>query len=184
MNSRIPTQNYCLLTSFITCHARNVKVNGNDESDVPFNKLNNSTIFWSGGNGDDQLFYTFTSAGLTSLTLKDDYDGNNDISLYCSDAVSCDLLSRKTFIANIHDPTNPESTVERINIEWDDNDMPTAQIKSVFVKLAANGNNEMHFDDTMAAMDVFGGDLDDSTYNNCSFGGSGVSPLHDPNSQQ
>jgi hypothetical protein len=80
--------------------------------------------------------------------------GQNQVVARCVDKI-CNMLSRETFIANIHAPGSSESTIERINLD------PTASVYDF--QLYLNGrDNTMYFDDTFCIMDVFGGDDDDS----------------------
>lgn len=103
----------------------------------------------------------FTSAGTSNLDIFDDLDGANSLNIECAN-FACYILSRENFLANIHDMNNPNSSVERINIDRYANASDetgwtlTATIGSVFMRLNG-GENQMYFDDTFATMDVFGG---------------------------
>ena len=96
----------------------------------------------------------FVSAGITTLNIVGDNMGVNQVTARCSDE-DCKVLSRRTFLANIHDPGNSDSLLERINLD------PTASITTLLLYLMG-GDNAVHFDDTICVMDVFGGDGEDS----------------------
>lgn len=68
------------------------------------------------------------------------------------------VLSRKTFLANIHDPDDPDTSLERINT-----DLSTQTITRLLLFLYI-GENSCHFDDTIGTMDVFGGPNSDYFY--------------------
>jgi hypothetical protein len=114
------------------------------------NSLDNSTIKWSGGAGNDKLLAYLTSTGDSVIDIFDDTLGSNVLQVECGD-YNCSVLSRENFLANVHDPGNVFSSVERINL-----DSNTAFISQTILRLNG-GNNEVYFDDTMSAFDVFGG---------------------------
>lgn len=121
------------------------------------------------------------SAGTTNLNVVGDNNDVNVLVARCSN-VACTVLSRETFLANIHRPEDKNTTLERINID------STASITSLLLYLNG-GENSVHFDDTIAVtvsrlvfisrsisfvdsrislfilhQDVFGGDDNDSFY--------------------
>jgi hypothetical protein len=115
-----------------------------------------SKLDWNGGEGNDKVEMYFISEGTSNLNIVGDAVGQNQVVARCIDEI-CNILSRETFIANIHDPGVSETTIERINLD------PTASLYS-FELFLNGGNNTMYFDDTFCIMDVFGGDDDDSFY--------------------
>jgi hypothetical protein len=126
------------------------------DNSVLSNTLDLSSILWSGGGDNDTANVVLASTGTSSVTLFDDLDGFNELDVECAD-FACYLLSRENFLANVHNMTDPLSTVERINIDrvrtdaggtnetrlpnWE----PTANIASAFVALNG-GENKMYFD--------------------------------------
>eukprot|EP00956_Cyclotella_meneghiniana_P044528 scaffold321642_cov83-Cyclotella_meneghiniana.AAC.1 len=123
----------------------------------PANTMDGSHIDWNGGEGDDSIEMYFVSAGITTLNIVGDNMGVNQVTARCSDE-DCKVLSRRTFLANIHDPGNSDSLLERINLD------PTASITTLLLYLMG-GDNAVHFDDTICVMEVFGGDGEDSFHN-------------------
>jgi hypothetical protein len=132
--------------------------------DVAVNTFDNSTVRWSGGPGNDVVNTIFTSNGTSNLDIFDDEDdatGVNAININCSN-FACFILSRENFLANIHDPDDEFSSVERINIVREVNASEisgfttTVRVSRVFLSLN-DGDNSMFFDDTMAPMTVYGG---------------------------
>lgn len=107
--------------------------------------IDKTTIRWSGGKDDDLLDTYFVCYGDSQIELFDDDHGINKIQLDCAD-FACHVLSRDTFLANIHEPGSNTSTVERIDLN------ETASVNSIVLRLN-DGLNEMYFDDTMAKMD-------------------------------
>lgn len=69
------------------------------------NLLGNSIVRWSGGDNDDLLHVFFTSAGSSVVEIFDDLDGVNKVWVDCAD-FACSVLSRESFLANIHDMAN------------------------------------------------------------------------------
>jgi hypothetical protein len=116
--------------------------------------MNGTRIDWNGGEGDDMVEMYFVSAGSTNLNIIGDADGTNEVIANCAD-LPCTILSRQTFLANIHDPGLSNSTVERISVD------ETASITSLILHLNS-GENSVSFDDTFAEMEVFGGNETDS----------------------
>jgi hypothetical protein len=146
----------------------------------PHNIMDGVHLDWDGGWGDDTLEMYFVSAGITNINVIGDNKDVNQVIASCSDD-ACTMLSRRTFLANIHDPGSLASTYERINI-----DNATASITSLLLYLN-KGENSVYFDDTIAKMvscpilyvvhdalfltrflcfpkDVFGGDDNDSFF--------------------
>jgi hypothetical protein len=118
------------------------------------NTMNGTRIDWNGGEGDDMVEMYFVSAGSTNLNIIGDADGTNEVIANCAD-LPCTILSRQTFLANIHDPGLSNSTVERISVD------ETASITSLILHLNS-GENSVSFDDTFAEIEVFGGNETDS----------------------
>jgi hypothetical protein len=114
-------------------------------SPEPHNIMDGVHLDWDGGWGDDTLKMYFVSAGITNINVVGDNKDVNQVIASCSDD-ACTMLSRRTFLANIHDPGNSASTYERINI-----DSATASITSLLLYLN-KGENSVHFDDTIAKM--------------------------------
>jgi len=119
------------------------------------NSMDGTSLNWHGGEGEDEVQMQFVSAGVTNLNLFGDNNGPNTVVLY-SMSVASTILSRATFVANIHDPGNPTTSLERVNT-----DSETQSITSLLLYLLV-GENSVHFDDTIATMDVFGGPEKDS----------------------
>lgn len=126
------------------------------------NKLNASSLSWSGGDDNDTATVVFAGTGDFNIDLLDDLHGINVLEIECTE-VACDLLSRENFIAAIHDIKNSESsTAERVSFVrrrdkskkrgW----VETVVIDSISVELNG-GNNSMFFDDTFGTMTVTGG---------------------------
>jgi hypothetical protein len=113
------------------------------------NTLNTSTVRWNGGGDNDDLKMFFTSTGNTVVDIFGDNSGSNTLQVECVDFDST-VLSRATFIANIHDSKTKSS--ERINFQSTD-----GNLASVLLNLNG-GKNKAYFDDTMAEFTVFGGD--------------------------
>jgi hypothetical protein len=109
-----------------------------------------SHLDWNGGGGDDTVELYFVSAGTTNLNMVGDNMDVNQVIARCSD-VACTMLSRRTFLANIHDPGDSGSSLERINLGKD-------QSITTLLLYLNGGENAVHFDDTICTMDVFGGD--------------------------
>lgn len=112
--------------------------------------MHGSYLDWNGGEGNDAVEMYFVSNGTTNLNIVGDDTGKNQIRARCIDVV-CNMLSRETFLANVHDPSSSESTIERINFD------STASVYDLQLSLNG-GENNMYFDDTFCIMDVFGGD--------------------------
>ena len=128
-----------------------VLVDGRDPNDDTRNTLDGTTLRWNGEEGADQLEVYFVSSGTTNVDLFGDGDLDllpNFVILNCAD-IACTVLSRETFLANIHDQDNPDTTLERVNIESDQS------ITSLLLYLN-EGNNSAHFDDLIATTQVFG----------------------------
>jgi hypothetical protein len=120
------------------------------DPDDPVNTMAGSHIDWDGGGGDDTLELYFVSTDSTTLNMVGDNMDVNQVIARCSD-VACTMLSRRTFLANIHDPGNSDSSLERINLG-------EGQSITTLLLYLNGGENAVHFDDTMCIMDVFGGD--------------------------
>ena len=99
---------------------------------------------YHGGIHDDSVNTYFVSAGTTNLNLVDDNFGQNEAIIRCAD-IACTILSRETFLANIHDRYDNETTLERVNIMGD-------QLITQLVLFLNGGNNSVHFDDAIASM--------------------------------
>lgn len=82
------------------------------------NKMNDTTLSWNGGGDNDFLEMHFASTGFTDLDITDDNEGTNEAIVHCPD-IACTVLSRDTFLANIHDPGNPNGSLERLNMKND-----------------------------------------------------------------
>eukprot|EP00584_Thalassiosira_punctigera_P004650 CAMPEP_0172545720 /NCGR_PEP_ID=MMETSP1067-20121228/15590_1 /TAXON_ID=265564 ORGANISM="Thalassiosira punctigera, Strain Tpunct2005C2" /NCGR_SAMPLE_ID=MMETSP1067 /ASSEMBLY_ACC=CAM_ASM_000444 /LENGTH=92 /DNA_ID=CAMNT_0013332515 /DNA_START=24 /DNA_END=298 /DNA_ORIENTATION=- len=82
--------------------------------------MDGTTLSWNGESGEDKLEVFFVSAGTTNLNAIDDDVGPNQVFLMCD--IACTVLSRKTFLANIHDPDNNETSLERVNIVGNQSD--------------------------------------------------------------
>jgi hypothetical protein len=140
----------------------------NSQTDPPVNFFEGSTLRWSGGADDDTMHIKLSSLGSSNIDIFNDVDGINDVNIDCADADTV-MLSRENFLANIHNLSDSNTTVERINLirEADDTELSnwrdTASINTIVIHLN-EGENEMHFDDTFAPMDVYGGSLDDGEY--------------------
>lgn len=119
-----------------------------NESDSLRNTMDASHLDWNGGLGaddNDKVEMYFVSAGTTNLNLVDDNQGVNTLIARCSDN-ACTMLSRRTFLANIHIPGNPGSTLERVNI-----DSKNQSLTKLLLYLNG-GENSVYFDDTIAKM--------------------------------
>lgn len=116
-------------------------VDGTDGNEVlAVNTLDTSTVRWSGGLNDDEITVVLTSAGSTDIELFDDIgEGINKLTIQCSN-FACYLLSRRNFIANIHNGSDVNSDVERISVDIDGVSLNTVQVN------LNNGENEMYFD--------------------------------------
>jgi hypothetical protein len=127
----------------------------------PMNLLEESRLRWSGGLGYDTMFIKLSSLGSSNIDIFNDVKGINDVNIACTDADTV-MLSRENFLANIHNISDSNSTVERINLIREVNDTElsgwrdTASINTIFIRLN-EGENEMYFDDTFAPLDIFGG---------------------------
>ena len=151
-------------------------------NDGTVNTFDGSTLRWSGGDGRDTAKIIFTSFGTTTYELFEDTLDENKLIVECAD-FDCNLLSRENFLANIHDVDNPQSTVERIQIErirvdgdgacTTDEELydcskdcwtPTAEIPSGISLFLNGGNNSAFFDDTIAPFDVNGGPENDGKF--------------------
>jgi len=121
----------------------------------PVNSLQQSTLQWDGGVGQDTATIQLSSVGDFTMDILGDTDGMR-LTVYCDNYDSV-MLSRVNFLANIHNTSHENSTIERINL------LGAARLNSIAVFLG-EGNNSMYFDDTMAAIDVFGGSSSDGTY--------------------
>lgn len=128
---------------------------GNNASKL-LNYFDGGLIRWHGGLGSDLITVTLTSTGNTNFDLFGDTLGPNYLKVFCVD-FACYLLSRENFLANIHDMDDPNSSIERINIDREKNEEDelgaTVSIQSVFVRLNA-GENKMFFDDTFATASI------------------------------
>jgi len=129
------------------------------------NTIGGSRLRWSGGDGDDRMNIALSSFLDSDIDIFDDMLGINDVNIDCA-PIACTMLSRESFLANIHKPSSSSSTVERINLVrvadssalsgWRN----TAAINSIVLRLN-EGKNVMYFDDTFAPMEVYGGPEDD-----------------------
>jgi len=126
-----------------------------NRTEPPVNHFTGSQIRWSGGNNDDTMHANLSTSGTSLFDIFDDLNGINKLIIECSNKDTT-LLSRETFVANVHDMYNEYSTIERINV------LSTARLDTITISLG-EGNNSMYFDDTMAAIDVFGGSSSDGT---------------------
>jgi len=144
------------------------RVSTTDATITAGNLLNNSTVRWSGGPGDDDLHVFFTSAGNSVVDIFDDTEGINTLNVDCAD-FACSVLSRENFLANIHDMNDNHTSVERINLDRQEivvrdgpalGFIPTATVSRLVLRLN-EGENRVYFDDTLAPMDVFGGSVRD-----------------------
>jgi hypothetical protein len=133
-------------------------LDGRDSDNVEelHNTMDGSHLNWNGGGGDDTVELYYVSAGTTNLNIIDDNLDVNQVIVRCSD-LECTILSRSTFLANIHNPNASNTSLERINLD------ETASVTSLLLYLNG-GENNVHFDDTFAVMDVFGGDEKDSFF--------------------
>jgi len=122
------------------------------------NKLDGTHLKWNGGIGKDYLEVELVSAGITDLTLFGDNVGENSAVVNCREVV-CTVLSRQNFLANFNNTDDPNTSLERINTDLD-----TQSITSLLLDLFVDGENSVHFDGTMATMDVFGGPNNDHFY--------------------
>jgi len=135
---------------------------------APVNLLVSTRLRWSGGDGDDTMHIKQSSVGTSDIDIFNDLYGINDVNIDCADSNTV-MLSRENFLVNIHDPTNPNSTVERINLirESDQSELlgfrNTAVINTLVLRLNG-GTNIMYFDDTFAPMDIYGGPLVDGKW--------------------
>ena len=142
------------------------------------NRLEDSYLFWNGGDNDDTADITFAGSGKFTMQLFGDTEGTNKISFSCTEE-SCDLLSRENFIAAIHDINNPDtSTAERVEIKRaDDDDVDGCpkydnEVDSITIELGDatqrgtqnKTRNSIFFDDTLATITVTGGDDADWFY--------------------
>lgn len=131
------------------------------EGDDSRNTLDGTTLRWNGGNGGDLLKAFFVSAGTSRLDMFGD-DANdlrpNQAILHCAD-IACTVLSRGTFVANIHDPDDPDTTTERLNL------LSNQSITSLLIFLN-KGNNTFHADDLVATTQVFGSDVLPNPFSN------------------
>ena len=116
-------------------------VDGTDGNEVlTVNTLDTSTIRWSGGLDNDDITVVLTSTGSSDIDLFEDIgQGVNTLTIECSN-FACYLLSRRNFIANIHNGSDVNSDVERISVDIDGVSLNTVQIN------LNNGENEMYFD--------------------------------------
>lgn len=138
------------------------------------NTMDGSHLDWNGGEGDDMVEMYFVSSGTTNLNIFGDNSGVNQVKARCIDEI-CNMLSRKTFLANIHYPESSESSIERINLH------PTANLYDLHLSLNG-GDNTMFFDDTFCIYDVIGGDGNESfhigqLYNDSRITAYGISPI-------
>jgi len=128
--------------------------NGNDtltvdgRTSAEGNLFDKTRLRWSGGMNDDKLLVNFTSFGTSNLDIFGDKNGTNTLTIDCPD-LSCSILSRENFIANIQDMEDDETSVERINIDK----TSTSGVSIIRVQLRLNdGENQVFFDDTFAPM--------------------------------
>lgn len=127
---------------------------GNTTNSTTFNTMDGSWLNWNGGAGDDSVDMYFVSVGTTNMNIIG--DGSEQVVVrFLND--SSTVLSRETFLANIHYPGVQDSSLERINLE------PGALITATFVYLN-EGENSVHFDGTISLMNIFSGDDDDAFY--------------------
>jgi len=144
-------------------HPDNIWVDGTGGStaNAPRNNLANARLRWSGSGNDDTINIKLSSVNNTYIDLFDDNYDINDVNIDCGN-VACYVLSRENFIANVHNMSDPNSTVERITLVRSGG-QNTAIIHTVVLRLNG-GRNQMYFDDTFAPMEVFGGPLVDGKY--------------------
>lgn len=146
-----------------------VWIDGTDDFALPaINRLAGTHFKWSGGHGNDAMHLKLGSLGNVQYDLFDDRSGVNALNIDCSGADDV-LLSRENFLANIHNVSDPDTTIERINLIRDDNEeelsgwFDTAIINTIVLRLNS-GENKMYFDDTFAPIDVLGGGQTDGMY--------------------
>ena len=99
------------------------------------NTFRGSNLDWDGGEGNDMVEMYFISSGSSNLNIVGDNSGMNQVIARCIDVI-CNMLSRETFLANIHNPGSSESTIERINLD------PTASLYDL--QLSLNGGGEFN----------------------------------------
>jgi hypothetical protein len=143
-----------------------LNVDGRGNLTLPYaqNLLTGTRLRWSGGGGDDELNFWFTGNGTSDLDIFEDLLGANEVNIKCPTNFSSTVLSRENFMANIHNFSDVNSTVERINMERARTDNPgnlpdftaSATIESLRLYLS-DFSSAVYFDDTMATTDVFGG---------------------------
>ena len=102
--------------------------------EVGHNKMDGTTLSWNGGDGADELVMYFVSTGSSDLNIIGDNSAGNEVILHCPD-IACTVLSRDTFIANIHDPGNLDGSLERLNL-----DRASSTISSLILKLHEGDN--------------------------------------------
>ena len=66
------------------------------------NTMRDSNLDWNGGEGNDMVEMYFVSEGNSNLNIVGDNMGINRVIARCIDLV-CNMLSRETFLANVHD---------------------------------------------------------------------------------
>lgn len=82
---------------------------------IRLNTMDRSHLDWNGGEGNDVVEMYFVSSGTTNLNILGDALGINQVIARCIDVI-CNMLSRETFLGNVHEPGSDESTIERINL--------------------------------------------------------------------
>jgi len=112
------------------------------------NFLSGSYLQWHGGEGNDTANVQLNYKGDFDMDVFGDRSGFNTLLLYCMDK-NTTILSRGGFLANIHNTTNRNSSVDRINLK-------NATLTSIMIDLRSP-NNDLFFGDTMAATLVKGG---------------------------
>lgn len=112
----------------------------------PFvNLLEDSTLLWNGGAGNDIWNVVLGAKGDYDHQVVDDVEGINLVNFDCMD-VNCTVLSRENFIANIH---SEDKAAERVVFN-------NTRIAAILVRLN-RGKNKMYLDDTYASVEIFGG---------------------------
>lgn len=133
-------------------------------NDLQTDILENSTLRWDGGDDHDTMHVIWSNKHNVLIEFFDDMHGINDLNIDCGNT-DCTVLSRENLLINIHDPTDPQTTSERItlvrhsNARWDDTDT----VNTIVLRLNG-GDDVMYFDDTFAPINVFGGPGNDGTF--------------------
>lgn len=146
-----------------------IYIDGTDNWNEPaVNLLEGSRLRWNGELDDDTMRIKLGVVGTSDIDIFNDVDGINDVIVNCANSSSF-VLSRENFLANIHNITDVNSTVERINLirESDGGELTgffePATINSL-VMMLNDGENVMYFDDTFAPMEVYGGPQSDGEW--------------------